>query len=295
MTAPAAAAAGVELAASTPRRRGVLGWGNVLVTRLSFAALVILMALFILGPLAWLILGAFSASWTFPSLLPASWTLSWWPNVLSDPNLLASIELSFEFAAVVTIVSAAICLPAAYAFARFQFPGRRIFLVSLFATNAFPQIGLFVAMASLFYSLRLIETFPGVVVVQLVGTIVFMTWIPAAAFAAVPRSLEEAARDAGAGALRVFWSVTVRLAAPGILVAIIISFLTAFDESQGTFLVGAPKYVTMPIQMYSVVGHYPEQGASVFALLMTVPSIVLLVFVRKHIMGGHLAQGFQLR
>jgi putative spermidine/putrescine transport system permease protein len=93
----------------------------------------------------------------------------------------------------------------------------------------------------------------------------------------------------------VLWSVTLRLAAPGILVALIISFLTAFDESQGTFLVGAPRYVTMPIQMYSVVGHYPEQGASVFALLLTVPSLVLLLFVRKHIMGGHLAQGFQLR
>jgi putative spermidine/putrescine transport system permease protein len=292
VTAPAA----VSTVRSAARpRRSPLSWGNAFVARTSFGALIILMALFILGPLAWLILGAFSESWTFPSLLPASWTLSWWPNVLSDPNLVGSIELSFEFAIAVTAVSALICLPAAYAFARFQFPGRRIFLISLFATNAFPQIGLFVAMASLFYSLRLIETFPGVVVVQLVGTIVFMTWIPAAAFAAVPRSLEEAARDAGAGAFRVFWSVTMRLASPGILVAVIISFLAAFDESQGTFLVGAPKYVTMPIQMYSVVGHYPEQGASVFALLMTVPSIILLIFVRKHIMGGHLAQGFQLR
>jgi putative spermidine/putrescine transport system permease protein len=158
-----------------------------------------------------------------------------------------------------------------------------------------PAIGLYITMAGLFYSLRLMQTFVGVVIVQLIGTIVYMTWIPAASFAAVPRSLEEAARDSGAGRLRAFFGITLRLASPGIAVAMILTFLAAFDESQATFLVGAPRYVTMPIDMYSVVVHYPEQGASVFALLMTIPSLVLLVLVRRHIMSGHLARGFQLR
>ena len=45
-----------------------------------------------------------------------------------------------------------------------------------------------------------------------------MTWIPAAAFSAVPRSLEEAARDAGASRARVFFTVTLRLALPGMRV-----------------------------------------------------------------------------
>ena len=84
------------------------------------------------------------------------------------------------------------------------------------------------------------ETFLGVVIVQLIGTIVFMTWIPTAAFSAVPRSLEEAARDVGAGPLRVFFRVTFPLAAPGIMVAVILTFLASFDEAQGTFLVGVP-------------------------------------------------------
>lgn len=57
-------------------------------------------------------------------------------------------------------------------------------------------MGLFVSMASLFYGLHLMNTIAGIVIVQLVGTVVFMTWIPAAAFSSVPRALEEAARDA---------------------------------------------------------------------------------------------------
>jgi len=247
------------------------------------------------GPLVWLMLRAFSGLWQFPRFLPSHWTLQWWRSVFDDKTLAHSIRLSFEFAIVVTIVSSLICVPAAYSFSRFNFTGRRVLLVSLFATNAFPKIGLYVSMAWVFYSLNLMGTFTGVVIVQLIGTIVFMTWIPAAAFSSVPRSLEEAARDVGAGPLRVFFRVTFPLAAPGIFVAMILSFLAAFDEAQGTFLVGIPNYITMPTEMYTLVLNYPEQAAAVFSILLAIPSVVLMSFARKHVMGGRLAEGFQIR
>lgn len=256
---------------------------------------VLALAFFILGPLVWLALWAFAGSWQYPSLLPATWTLSWWKTVLTTPGLDRSIALSFMFAPVVTAASVLVCVPAAYGFARYSFPGRRALLVSLFATNAFPKIGLYITMAGMFYSLHLMSTFLGVVLVQLIGTVVFMTWIPAASFAAVPRSLEEAARDVGASRWRTFWRVTLPLALPGILVAVILSFLASFDESQGTFLVGTPKYITMPIQMYSLVLNYPQQAAAVFSILLSVPSVVLMLLVRRHVMGGRLAEGFQLK
>ena len=48
----------------------------------------------------------------------------------------------------------------------------------LFSANAFPKIGLYITIATLFYGLHLMGTFGGVVLIQLLGTIVFMTWIP---------------------------------------------------------------------------------------------------------------------
>jgi putative spermidine/putrescine transport system permease protein len=168
-------------------------------------------------------------------------------------------------------------------------------LVGLFATNAFPKMGLFVTMASMFYTLGLMQTVLGIVIVHVMGTVVFMTWIPAAAFGAVPRSLEEAARDAGASRARVFFRITLPLALPGILVAMIMSFLASFDEAQGTYLVGYPDYLTMPTQMYSLVLNYPLQMAAVFSILLSIPSVLLLALAHRHIMGGQLAEGFQLR
>jgi putative spermidine/putrescine transport system permease protein len=255
----------------------------------------IVIIVFILGPLVWLGVRAFSGSWVYPDLLPQTWTLRWWGEVFDTPGLTKSIWLSLSISPVVTLVSMLICLPAAYALSRYNFPGRQAVLVTIFATNAFPKFGLFITMASLFYSLNLMSTFLGVVIVQLIGTVVFMTWIPASAFASVPPSLEEAARDAGAGPLRIFFQITLPQVLPAILVAVILSFLAAFDEAQGTFLVGAPDYATMPIQMYSLIGNYPAQVSAVFSILLSIPSVFLLLLVRKHILGGAIAQGFQIK
>jgi putative spermidine/putrescine transport system permease protein len=273
-----------------PRRPLVRLW-----RRIAVVGWVFLVAGFVLGPIVWLALQAFATSWHYPSWTPEGWTLHWWKFVLSGSDLSSAVGLSLTFSPIVTAVSAVICIPAAYAFARYEFPGRRVLLVTLFATNAFPKMGLFVAMAGLFYWLNLMTTFVGVVIVQMLGTVVLMTWIPSAAFAAIPRSLEEAARDAGAGPVRVFFRVTLPLAAPGIAIAMILSFLAAFDEAQGTYLVGSPTYVTMPTKMYELVNNYPQQAAAVFAILLAIPSAVLMLLVRRHVMGGHLAAGFQLR
>jgi putative spermidine/putrescine transport system permease protein len=284
-----------ELPVSQPTRRGRRPRGWSFAMRVLEAVIVIALVVFMLGPILWLAVRAFSTTWRYPQLLPQDWTLKWWRSVFDDQNLAHSMKLSFMFAPVVTAVSTIICVPAAYAFSRLNFPGRRVLLISLFATNAFPKIGLYISMAGVFYSLNLMGTFLGVVIVQLIGTIVFMTWIPAAAFSSVPRSLEEAARDVGSGPLRVFFRVTFPLAAPGILVAMILSFLASFDEATGTFLVGLPNYVTMPTEMYTLVLNYPEQVGAVFSILLAIPSVVLMTLARKHVMGGRLAEGFQIR
>lgn len=279
-------------AASRTRRPLTL---DAIVRNVLVGIFVVLMIVFILGPLLWLGVRAFAGTWTYPNLLPDDWTLRWWEVVVNDGALGIAVQNSLFFAPVTVLLSAVICLPAAYAFARFDFPGRRFFLISLFATNAFPKMGLFVTLAALFYALNLMNTVLGILVVHVLGTVVFMTWIPAAAFAAVPRNLEEAARDAGASKLRVFASVTLPMALPGIIVAAVMSFLASFDEAQGTYLVGAPAFMTMPTQMYSLVLNYPTQVAAVFSILLAIPSVALMLAAHKHILGGQLAEGFQIK
>jgi putative spermidine/putrescine transport system permease protein len=265
------------------------------ISQLAVVALVLLLITFLIGPLLVLFLTSFSREWYFPRLIPSQWSWRWWLTILKTPNFVHAIVLSATFAPVVTIVSAMLCWPAAYAIARYDFRLKHTFLISIFSINAFPKMGLYVAMAGFFYALHLMTTFAGVVIVQMLNTVVTMIWIPSAAFASVPRSLEEAARDAGASVWTTFWRVTLPLARPGLLVATILCFLSSWDEAQGTFLVGTPKYVTMPVQMYTLVSQYPPAAAAVFGLLLTAPSFVLLLLIRRHLFSNTLASGYRLR
>ena len=76
-------------------------------------------------------------------------------------------------------------------------------------------------------------------------------WIATAAFAAVDRDLEAAARDLGATHVVAFRDVTLRLAAPGLVASAIFVFLESLDEFTGTFFVGVPQVSTLPLLLYN--------------------------------------------
>ncbi|MHB1534941.1 MAG: ABC transporter permease [Acidimicrobiales bacterium] len=250
---------------------------------------------FIVAPLAWIALLSVSQGFKFPDLAPTGFTLRWWRQVLQDHGLLHAVFLSVITAPLVLALSALICLPAAYAIGRHEFRGKRGLLLGIFSVNAFPRISLYISMIPVLFFFGLMGKLVGVVVVQLIGTIVFMTWIPATGFAAVPAELVEAARDAGAGRLQVFRRVLLPVARPSIAVASVLAFIAAFDEAQGTFLVGAPTYVTMPVEMYNLVTNYPAEVSAVFAVLLSVPSAILLFAVRKVLFGAGTASALHLR
>ncbi|WP_199624602.1 ABC transporter permease [Paenibacillus alkalitolerans] len=257
--------------------------------------LLTIFVVFFLGPLINLLLLAFSGKWQYPALLPQAWSLEWWSFVLSKDEVVESISLSFLIAIVVTLLSVALCIPAAYAFARIRFPLSRWFLFSYLLTNAFPKMGLYVSIAVLFYKVGLMNTFLGVVLIHIVNTLMFMTWIPAAAFKSVHQAQEESARDAGAGPFRVFWHVTLPMALPGIIVASIFTFLSSLDEAQGTFLVGIPDFKTMPLIMYAIVEDYPSTAGAVFSVILTLPTIILLLAARRFVSADVMSSGFHMK
>ena len=209
--------------------------------------LVIVLPLLVVG--TW----AFANVWRFPSIIPQEFGLRFWFQTLARADVWSSLTMSLTLSLTVTALSAAICLPAAFAFARLECPGRNILFFSFLAGHAFPKFGLLVAIAGIFLQLNLIGTFWGVVLIQLVGTLLFMIWIPVAAFQSVDRRMEEAARDVGAGPFRVFWSITLPQAGPTIAAAVLLSFVGTFYETEGAWLIGAPQVRTLPVLMISFI------------------------------------------
>jgi putative spermidine/putrescine transport system permease protein len=257
------------------------------------ALFAVLLSLAVVFPLFVVGTWAFTNVWRYPALIPQEFGLRFWNQTLARADVWSSITTSLSLASMVTLISAAICLPAAYAFARLDFPGRSILFFSFLAGHAFPKFGLLVAIAGIFLQLNLIGTFWGVVLIQLVGTLLFMIWIPVAAFQAVDRRMEEAARDVGASPLRVFWSITLPQAGPTIAAALLLSFVGTFYETEGAWLIGAPAIRTMPVLMISFINNQPViQYGAVLSVLLWIPSFVALMFARRVISSGSFARGF---
>ena len=252
-----------------------------------------LLTLFIALPLIVVGTWAFTEVWRYPSLIPQQFGLRFWGQTLARADVWDALFLSLRLTTTVTVLSAVICLPAAYAFARMRFPGRNILFLSFLASHAFPKFGLLVAIAGIFLQLGLISTFWGVVLIQLVGTLMLMIWIPVAAFQNVDRRMEEAARDVGATPLRVFWSITLPQAAPTISAALLLTFVGTFHETEGAWLIGAPEIRTMPVLMISFINNQiVVQYGAVLSVMLWVPSFIALMFARRVVGTGAFARGF---
>lgn len=255
--------------------------------------MLLLLALVIMGPMLNVFLWAFTQRWSYPALLPTAWSIQFWSDTFARADIAEGFITSVWISLIVTGLSALVCLPAAYAFARLRFPGRTVLLLSFLATNAFPRFGLYIAIAVIFFRLRLIGTVSGVVLIQLVNTLLFMIWIPTAAFQGVNRTLEEAALDVGASPLRVFVQITLPLVAPSLAAALLLTFVGAFYETQGAMLVGVPEVRTLPVVMIRLINNQViVQYGAILSVALWVPSLILLVFAQRVLRGGTLAAGF---
>ena len=259
----------------------------------------ILLAAFILffyGPLINMLMLAFANEYQAPAILPQEWGFKWWEYVFSQDSLVSSIVQSFIVAIVTTIVSAILCIPAAYSIARFKYHGRKLFMLSFLLTNAFPKLGIYTSIAVLFYKYNLMGTYTGVIIIHMINSMMFMVWLPASAFRSVHRQQEEAARDVGAGPIRTFFKVTLPMAMPGISVATLYTFLGSMEEAQGTMLVGMARVQTMPVAMYGIVlDSSAIQIGAVFAILLIIPSAVLIFAMRKYIGPAVIDGGFKMK
>lgn len=253
----------------------------------------IFLLLIIIGPMVSVILWAFAERWQYPSLIPTQWGFRFWEDTFKRADFSEVFPTSLFISVTVTVLSAIICLPAAYAFARIPFRGRQALLLSFLATNAFPRFALYLAIAVTFFRLNLIATIPGVILIQLVNTLLLMIWIPTAAFQSVDRTLEEAALDVGASRLRVFLQITLPLVLPALAAAILLTFVSTFYEAQGALIIGLPKVRTLPVMMYSLINNQlVVQYGAILSLILWVPSLLLVIFAQRLVRSGMFAAGF---
>ena len=248
-------------------------------------------AFVLIGPLTNLALWSVAERWYAPYKLPVTYGTRYWEQVFRPTgDAMASLGTSVWIAVLTVVVALALSVPAGYALARLKLPMRSLFMIIFLLPQAFPSVAIYINVARIFYGLGINGTVLGVVLVHAAHGLVYSVWIAAAAFASVDRDLELAARNIGASPLRTFFTVTLPLAAPGVIASGIFVFLESLDEFTGTFFVGVPQVTTLPLLLYNaaVGGNY--QVASITALILLVPSVLFMLFIERFLRADVLAK-----
>lgn len=128
------------------------------------------------------------------------------------------------------IVNLIISVPAAYALARFVFPGRKVILISLLVSQMFSPPVFIIYLFRIIAWLGLIDTYLGLILVNVAFTLAFSIWILEGFFEEVPRELEEAAWIDGASRITTLTKVILPLIMPGIFVCMAYTFVMVWGE-----------------------------------------------------------------
>ncbi|MGH3265640.1 MAG: carbohydrate ABC transporter permease [Trebonia sp.] len=223
------------------------------------------------------------------TILPEHWTFSNFTTLWSS-GLGGSIGTSLEIAAGATAIVLLVALPAAYCTARRKFRGRTAFLLLVLATQMFQPAAMLVGIQREFTNFGLPPTM-SLLIVNAGFNLAFAVWILNAYFSSIPVELEEASMVDGLGRIGALARITLPLAAPGIVTALIFTFIAAWNEflvaltlslGEGT----AQQPLTVAINNY--IGEYSIDWGHLFAagLVATVPVIILFAFIERRVVSG---------
>jgi len=222
--------------------------------------------------------------------LPQAWTLDAYRKTLGAGNVVRWLFNSFVVALLVTAVTMAISLMAAYAFSQLRFRGRGIVFGVAMLGFLLPFEALLVPLFRTMHQLGLVNSYAGIVLPQVVAPVVI--YVFKQFFDAIPADFREAAVMDGAGPLRVLWSVYLPISGNIVWAMAIVTFIAAWNNFLWPFIiVTSNDMMTIPLgltQTYDAFGvRYAQLMAA--ALLGALPVALAYVLFQRRVTQGFLA------
>lgn len=262
--------------------------------------LLTLIALLIIVPLLWMVSTSFKpkSEWFLPQIywIPRTFTWDNYEKILDNPSLPIARWFfnSTMLASVVTFLTLAIDSVAAYAYARMEFPGKRILFGMLLATLFLPGIMFLVPNFLTITNLGLLNSYAGVILPGLAG--VFGVFFMRQFFESLPRELEEAAYIDGATRVQTFWYVALPLAKPALATLGIITFLASWNDFLWPLLILKDRTLqTLPPGLRTLQGAYTSEYGQMMAgaVITSIPVLLLYLLLQRYIVESVATTGLK--
>ncbi len=250
-------------------------------------------AVFAAFPVVWMLSSSFKSNTEIfaspPQLLTKSFSIDPYITILTDPVKVRYFINSYVIAISVTVLTLTIAILAAYAFSRFEFPLKKALNVVIVSVQAVPPITLLVPYFGLMVSLKLYNTYPGLILTYLVFTLPYAIVMMTGYFNTLPRELDEAVKVDGAGSFTALWRVLVPISIPGIVSVGIYTFMIAWNEYLFALtLTKTQDMRTVPIGIQLLMGQHSYEWNEMMAMsiLGCIPILVLYLFFQRYFIGG---------
>ena len=252
----------------------------------------IFFTLFVLIPVIWMLFVSLTKDLGFLQGGGVNLTLSNYVNIISNKNLhmLDYLKNSIIISTTVSFLVIFIAGFGAYAITRFNFPGKFTIPLMMLAISIFPQISIAGYLFKIESNLRLINTYPALIFPYTAWTAPLALWILISYFSQIPRELDEAALVDGASRKNILLKIIFPLSTPGLISAFLIVFIACINELLFALLLTTDyraQTISVGITLFQGLhGEIPWGELMASASLVTVPLIILTLFLQKYIISG---------
>jgi ABC-type glycerol-3-phosphate transport system permease component len=257
-----------------------------------WTAILLAMLIPIAFPLYWALVASLtpeSVLFSEPSLWPREPIADHYRALFETRDFWTPVRNSLVVAGLTTLFCVAVGSLAAYALARLEFRGKALILGFILAVTMFPQISIVSPLYLLLRTLRLINTYPGLIMPYMTFAMPLTVWLLVGYFRQLPKDLEEAALVDGASRLGAFTKIIIPLAMPGLATTAILAFIYCWNEFLFalSFTLG-PERQTVPVAIALFRGEYQVPWGEILAasVLATAPVAAMVLLFQRRIVQG---------
>lgn len=257
-----------------------------------WTAVIVAMLIPVAFPLYWALVASLTSEavlFSEPSLWPRDPILDHYRALFATRDFWTPVRNSLVVAGATTLFCVTVGSLAAYALARLDFRGKGLILGFILAVSMFPQISIVSPLYLLLREMRLINTYPGLIMPYMTFAMPLTVWLLVGYFRQLPKDLEEAALVDGASRLKAFTKIIIPLAMPGIATTAILAFIYSWNEFLFalSFTLG-PERQTVPVAIALFRGEYQVPWGEILAasVLATAPVAAMVLLFQRRIVQG---------
>ena len=218
--------------------------------------------------------------------LPDAYTFKWYLSAWNEFQLDDILVTTFQVVFAVVALSGVFGVPAAYAMARRDFPGKNIVMLLFLLPMLVPPVTFGIPLATVLYQTGLGGTMAGVILANLVPTVPFVILVMITFIEQIDPKIESAARVFGASTFQLFWRILLPLLLPGMLAALLLVLVRTIAMFELTFLTSGPTSQTLVVALYYAVfaaGVRAVQSIDAMAVIYMAITVIWLIIALRFV------------